>query len=197
MIRIPFYNSVLVFLPVKCQQIILGSRGQQVPDWRGVLPPNYSLWGFRNQLLVCDCGCRVQDSSPLPRGGGGLGLGGWAGGWVAELWPRPKTTPPPPHGVTEQWPDRGSAIRLGAATEGRLSCNVGPVHHSDAGIPIVRLIKWRSDVSVLNWPSTISKTMYPLTLLTDSQDRLTGHTPLQRAVHILTEHWGPKAVRLG
>ena len=38
--------------PLKCQQNILGHRGQQVPEWRGVFPPNYSQWGFLNQVLV-------------------------------------------------------------------------------------------------------------------------------------------------
>ena len=38
--------------PLKRQQNILGHRGQQVPEWRGVFPPNYSQWGFLNQVLV-------------------------------------------------------------------------------------------------------------------------------------------------
>ena len=42
------------------QQVILGYRGQQqVPERRGVLPPNYSQWGLLDQLLVCDCGWRA------------------------------------------------------------------------------------------------------------------------------------------
>ena len=33
-------------------------------------------------------------------------MGGWVGGWVAEPWPGPNLTPPPPPrgGVTKQWP---------------------------------------------------------------------------------------------
>ena len=38
-----------------------------------------------------------------PPGGGGEGwVGGWVDGWVAEPWPRPRLTPPPPPRVTKQ-----------------------------------------------------------------------------------------------
>ena len=52
------------------QQVILGYRGQQqVPERRGVLPPNYSQWGLLDQVLVCDL--YVGGGHRPPPGGGG------------------------------------------------------------------------------------------------------------------------------
>ena len=39
-----------------CQQIILGYRGQQVPEWHGVLPPNYKQWSFSIKWLYVAVG---------------------------------------------------------------------------------------------------------------------------------------------
>ena len=67
-------SSVTDTLHEHCQQVILGyRRRQQVPEWRRILPPNYSQWGLLHQVLVVTAG-----TDPPPPGGG-VGLGGMGG----------------------------------------------------------------------------------------------------------------------
>ena len=58
-------------------KIILGHRGQQVPERRGVLSLSYSQLGLLNQVIYVTA-CRGQNPPPPP----GCWVGGWVDGWV-------------------------------------------------------------------------------------------------------------------